>query len=273
MSTGSIVVRRSLGRRLKAYRVQARKTVADVAAASIASKAKLARIEAGQTPVKVSDVRALCWLYGVDAETTEALVAMALNTNQEGWWESYREVVTPSFATYVELESAASEIQYYDPELVFGLLQTPEYTRAICQADPEMEPAQVEPTVALRAQRQRAAFGRQYPLRVTAILGAGVLAREIGGTELMAAQRARLLAATVEPHINLRVLPWSGGAHAAMQGAFTILRFDVDDHPDVVYLETRAGGRYITDEDPVTDYGRLFRRVLGQTQPIEEYLQ
>src|SRR5215813_1406259 len=122
---GSTVVRRQLGRRLRRLREAAGKTERDVEEANLASRAKLWRIETGKTPVKVADVRALCWLYGADTATTDALAGLAIGTAAQGWWEDYGDAVSDWFGLYVGLEAAATEIRLYDPELVHGLLQTP----------------------------------------------------------------------------------------------------------------------------------------------------
>lgn len=272
MTDGSIVVRRSLGRRLKALRTAARKTTADVVAASICSKAKLNRIEAGAVPVKIGDVRALCWLYGADQTTTDLLADLAVSTAREGWWEDYGDVMPSWFGMYVELESAASRTLVYDPELVYGLLQTPAYTRAVHEADHLHTPETVERNVSLRTERQRAAFNRTPPLEVTFIMEPAAIERQVGGPAVAEAQRQRLCDASAEPHVDVRILPYSVGAHAAMQGAFTILEFDAEDDPDVVYLETRAGARYIERGAVVQDYRTLFRHILAKSVPIGEHL-
>lgn len=274
MSTppGSIVIRRSLGRRLRAMRYEARKTVADVAEAGICSKAKLARIENGSGMVRMTDVRTLCWLYGADETTTNTLADLAVHASGEGWWEDYGDVMPSWFAMFVELESAATQALVFDPELVYGLLQTPAYTRAIHEADPVLAPEEVDRHVSLRAERQRSALGRTPPLRITFVLGPGALAREVGGAEVAAEQRIRLCEAAREPYTDVRVLPWSVGAHPAMQGAFTVLGFDGEDDPDVVYLETRAGGRYIEKGAVVEDYHGLFRDIHSKSVPIGEHL-
>ena len=83
------------------------KSLADVDAASLGSKAKLSRIESGKGPVKIADVRALCWLYGVSDETTDALTALAPGTQQDDWWEAYGTAVVPDwFGLYAGLEAA-----------------------------------------------------------------------------------------------------------------------------------------------------------------------
>lgn len=269
--SGSIVVKLALGRRLRAARAEARKTVADVTTAGLGSKAKLARIESGLVPVKVADVRALCWLYGLNEVETEALAEMALNTATEGWWEDYSDVLPVWFSMYVELEAAANQVLSYDPELVLGLLQTSDYTRAIGMADPRLSAEAVERNVKLRSDRQQGAFTRQPPLEVTAVLGAGVLHRQVGGQQVMDSQRQALRERSAQRNVDVRILPWGVGAHAAMQGAFVILQFARPDHPDVVYLETRAGGRYIHKDEVVADYHRMFAIIREESNPIEEH--
>jgi len=271
MSTGSIVVRRSLGRQLKAARLAASKTPGDVSTAGIASKTKLNRMETGQGPYRVADVRALCWLYGLDEPTTNTLCEMALNTAAEGWWESYSDVMPSWFSMYVELETAATQLLSWDPELVPGLLQLPDYVQALAESDPQLTPQQIDRNVNMRKQRQDAVAARATPLRIRAVLGAGVLARKVGGEEVMRQQREAMVAAVQEDRAAVGVIPWDAGAHPAMQGAFAVLRFDSADHPDVVYLETRAGGRYVTKEETVADYLRLFAIIEERSTPIEEY--
>src|SRR6266571_7908737 len=131
---GPTVVRRQLGRRLRRLREVAGKTERDLEEANLLSRAKLWRIESGRTPVKVPDVRALCWLYGVDETTTEALVALAVGTSEQGWQEDYGDVLPGWFSLYLGLEATAGHVYTYDPELVKGLLQTPAYVRAIHEA-------------------------------------------------------------------------------------------------------------------------------------------
>src|SRR5262249_56334189 len=82
---GSTVVRRQLGRRLRRLREAAGKTERDVEEANLASRAKLWRIESGKVPTKVADVRALCWLYGADQRTTDALAELAVGTTTHAW--------------------------------------------------------------------------------------------------------------------------------------------------------------------------------------------
>ena len=270
---GSTVVRRQLGRRLRKLREAARKSERDVEEARLASRAKLWRIESGKSPVKVADVRALCWLYGADVPTTDALTGLCAGTTTQGWWEDYGDVVPDWFGLYVGLEAGATEILIYDPELVHGLLQTPDYTRAVFLAvtggsDQEAVGHQIK----VRYERQQALLHRQPPLRLTAVLGAGVLARPVGGAATMAEQVARLHELAALDHVEIRILPWAIGAHPAMHvGPFTILDFDDADDPAVVYLESHTGARYLERPEELREYHRIFDLIRRQSVPIEEH--
>lgn len=272
MSTGSIVVRRSLGRQLKALRLGAHKTFADVEELQI-SKAKLARIEAGQVPAKVPDVRTLAWAYGADQATTEQLVGLALNTADKGWWELYANVMPSWFTTFVELESAACRFWSYQSDLVPGLLQTIDYHQAVFNADPLQSPADAERTVQLRIERQRAAFERPTPLQADVVLSEAVLTRQIGGPEVMAEQHQHLLELSQRPAIDIQVLPFAAGAHAGLKGSFVVLGFDPAEHENVAYLEARTGGQHIWAPELVQVYEDDFARIRRQSIPIEEYLR
>jgi Domain of unknown function (DUF5753)/Helix-turn-helix domain len=265
--TGSVVIRRSIGRRLKALRLAAGKTLNDVT--TVASLAKLKRMEAGQVVQRMSDVRTLCFMYGADEATTEQLVELSLITSQAGWWEDFTDALPSWFALYVELEAAATRVYAYDPELIYGLLQTPAYHRAVFEAQPDLTPESAERQMALRLGRQRAAFERTPPLQVTAIFGEGAVTRQVGGALVADEQRARLLSARAD----VRVLPASVGAHAAMKGAFTLLEYDDPDDPAIVYLETHAGGRYIEQPELVQTYRHIFELITEQAVPMEEYLK
>jgi hypothetical protein len=266
---GSVYVRRTLGRRLKELRLTARKTHADVA--SVGSVAKIRRIEAGQPPIRMPDVRTLCFMYGADAATTEQLVEMSLNREQN-WWADYTDAMPLWLGKYVALETAAGSITTFNSELVHGLLQTPAYHRAVFDADADLHADDAERQMGLRAERQRAAFSRTPPLRITAVLGEGALLRAVGGSETMAEQRRHLLQMAASDHVDVFVLPWSSGAHTSMKGAFTILATDNVDDPDVVYLETMGGGRYMETKDLVDRYRRNAAVLAAQSVPIKEYL-
>jgi transcriptional regulator with XRE-family HTH domain len=267
------LVRRQLGRRLRRLREAAHKTEQDVVESSIVGRTTLWRIETGKQAIKIGTVRALCWIYGADDETTNALSTLALATAGDGTGHIEDSRVPPWFSLFLDLERAASEIRTYDPELVPGILQTPEYTHALLrESGLGIAPDVVEQRVRLRRERQHTLLHRDPPIRLTAILGAGVLARPVGGPVVMAGQIHRLVELNRLDHIDIRVLPWRAGAHAAMEvGPFWILDFADPADPPVVYLEGLAGARYLENERDLAGHRRVFELIEQRATPIEEY--
>jgi hypothetical protein len=72
-------------------------------------------------------------------------------------------------------------------------------------------------------------------------------------------------------NVDIRVLPFSVGAHAAMAGAFRIMDFDDPEDPDVVYLETHVGAMYLEEPDEVEEYRRIFRLIRNDAIPVADY--
>jgi transcriptional regulator with XRE-family HTH domain len=251
-------VRRQLGSKLRQLRVAAGKKVADVTAAGIASKAKMSRIEGGQTPVKMADIRALCWLYSADPETTEALAALAPGTQQEDWWAP---AVPEWFGLYAGLEATASRIRCFEPQFVHGLVQTAAYARAVISADPQLSPEVVEQRVRLRLERQQS-----HADDTTILMGETALATIIGSPELMTEQIAHLRRVAA----SVRVLPFTAGAYH-LGWPFALLDFADAEDPPVAYVEGPGAGRYFDRRDDRAEYERAWKSLMDKSIGIEEW--
>jgi hypothetical protein len=255
-------------------RKRAGKTLPDVAVTGIGSETKLYRMETGQVAVRTGDVRDLCVLYGAPDELLDGLLALARASKQGSWQEDYEDVLIPGFGLFIDLEAAATTLQAYDPELVHGLLQTPDYSRAVIETGIiDVTQAKVQQVLEVRAARQRATRERQPPLRITQILGEAALSRVIGSPEVMTAQVEQLRAVNWLEHVEIRVLPWRAGSHPAIgSGRFTIMSFAEAADPDVVYLESLIDARYLEQEDHLRRYRRVWGILAGQSVPLEEHL-
>jgi transcriptional regulator with XRE-family HTH domain len=267
------LVRRQLGHHLRRLRLAAGKTHADAETAGMGHRSTLWRIEAGRAKVRPSTVRALCWLYDADDATTDALYAMARQAEQPGWWEEYRNDLPTWFTLYVELEAAARRISTYQPSVVDGLLQTPDYARAVFEAGrPRPSADDVERQVQIRSQRQQQLLTRENPVQLNLVLCESVLLRAIGGPVVLAAQREHLRALNQRENVDIRVLTFAAGAHPALSGRLTVLDLDSDADPDVVYLESIQGGRYLETSSDLAHYRRIFAEIWECATPLEEYL-
>lgn len=260
-SAGSLVVRRQLGAKLRQLRMAAGKSLADVDAASLGSKAKLSRIESGKGPVKIADVRALCWLYGASDETTDALTALAPGTVQDDWWEAYGAAVVPDwFGLYTGLEAAASRIRAFEPQLVHGLVQTEDYARAAISADSRLSADVVEQRVKFRLERQRTQAD------LTIIMSEGALRLLAGSRSIMKAQIDHLRRADA----TVLVLPFSAGTYP-LRGSFALLDFASDEDPSIAYIDGPPAARYLDQPDERTEYEFVWQVIEDKSIPIEEW--
>jgi len=239
------------------------------------SQAKLFRIEGGKVPVKVNDVWALCRIYKADEETTNALGNLAEKTSGKGWWQDYGEI-PKDFGGYLDREMASSGLRIFEPETVHGLFQTADYAREVERATStglEVGEDRIEQIVAVRMERQKAILHREPAGQITAVLGAGALARLVGGKRVMAAQANRLRDLARLDHVDIRMLSFDVGAHAAMLGAFAVLDYEDPDNPPFAYIETYSGALTIEEKDPLQRHRAVFESIYQHATPIERYRQ
>jgi hypothetical protein len=194
-------------------------------------------------------------LYGIDEDKREALVQLAREARQKGWWHAYTEVFTGSF---VGLESEAASLHTHQALLVPGLLQTEDYTRAVIRAiRPDVADAEIDKRVRGRLARQRL-LTDPHPPEYWAVIDEAVLHRLVGGPKVMRAQLLRLAETAALPHVTLQVVPFGAGAHAGMEGPFLILGFPEQADPDVVYVENTTSGVYLEQPSDVRRYTLMF---------------
>ncbi|MFI1183106.1 helix-turn-helix transcriptional regulator [Streptomyces olivoreticuli] len=253
------VHRRLLGAELRKLREGLGLTVDDMADRLGWHQTKVSRVETGRSGVRAHEVESVLDVYGVtDPEARDALARLAREGKRRMWWTPYSDVITPRYASYIALESDAESIRNYQGTLVPGLLQTPEYTRAVTSAlQPETSPAEIDALVNVRLARQNAALRRADPLKLTAVVDEAALRRVIGGPKTMAKQLHHLLAVSEELHIDLQVLPFTAGAHAGLVGAFSILRFPVSDL-DLVYTESHTSTLQLERATDLMTYSQVF---------------
>ena len=108
---------------------------------------------------------------------------------------------------------------------------------------------------------------RENPPKVWAVLDEGALRRVIGGPEVMKAQLRHLIDMCDHPAVTLQILPFSAGAHRAMGGPFTILRYTEPDLRDVVYIEQLTSALYLDKPTEVDAYLEVIEEVCLQAEP------
>ncbi|NIK62141.1 Scr1 family TA system antitoxin-like transcriptional regulator [Kribbella shirazensis] len=221
------------------------------------SESKISRLELGRVSFKVRDVDDLLTFYKLEDESErERLLTMAQQANDPGWWQRYDDLTPIWFHDYLGLEMAADLIRTFELQFVPGLLQTPEYARAIIQLgrqDVALPRAEVDRLVSLRMSRQEV-LTRQRPARLWAIIDESVLKRPIGSPAVLRAQLEYLIEASRRHNVTLQIIPFEKGGYTATGGAFTLLRFNDADLPDIVYIEHLTSAVYLDKREELDTY-------------------
>jgi hypothetical protein len=218
-------------------------------------------METGKVSFKERDVADLLTLYGVtDDKEREQILNLVNEANSLGWWHTYSESLPNWFEAFVGLETAASIVRTYEVQYIPGLLQCPEYVRAVVRANRSLSQDEVERRVEVRVRRQDVLNRPGAPV-FWAVLDEAALRRPMGGVESMGPQIAYLIEKADQPNITIQLLPFSVGAHAAEGGAFAMLRFAEQELPDVVYLEHLTGAQYLDRPEDVEQYARVMDRI------------
>ena len=224
----------------------------------------ISRWENGERSVRPTDLRLLLDIYDVHGEAREALLTLARQAKERGWWQSYASAIPAWFQDYLGLEAEASLIREYAAELVPGLLQTAEYGQAFLHAPPA--PAGEEELarrIAVRMARQER-LAADDPPEYWAVLNEAVIRRPVGGPDVMHEQLGRLAELAALPHVNMQVLPFSAGEHAAMEGSFSTLGFPEPGDPGVVYMDSQAGSLYLEQPAEIDHYTRMFSHLVAK---------
>ncbi|MYY09479.1 helix-turn-helix domain-containing protein [Streptomyces sp. SID4919] len=267
----STVPRRQLGRSLRQLRERAGVTLRDASQRFEWSETKTWRIETGRSPVRALDVQMMCGAYGADEAVTSALMELAREAKTPSWWQTFGDTVPVGFDVFAGLESAATRIDTYESDVMPGLLQTPDYVRAIVRTRlPDATPEDVESRVRFRTARQAILTGNRPPV-LRAVLSETVLRRPMGEGPVMATQLAHLVYVAGLPGISIRVMTLAAAVHpGTFAGAFVVMHFPSPTggigEPTTVYGDTYTGGYYHDKEAEVAQYTQAFEGIWSTAQ-------
>ncbi|MFF3493374.1 helix-turn-helix domain-containing protein [Streptomyces sp. NPDC002795] len=239
------VLRMILGRRLQDRRLAAGASLEDAARALRVKTLTIRRLEKAEVALKPLYVEKLLETFGADRQEIDEFVDLAEQANEPGWWHSYRDAVPNWFTAYVSLETDAKTLRTYEPQYVTGLLQTPDYARAVLRGGlPNGSEEDLERRVELRLRRQGLLDKEDAPT-LWVVMEEAVLHKEVGSADVMQEQIERLLDLSELPHISLDIVPFSAGAHVGACAPFTYFRFEEPELPDIVYSELLSASVYL----------------------------
>ncbi|MFI6003991.1 helix-turn-helix domain-containing protein [Streptomyces sp. NPDC051366] len=181
------------------------------------------------------------------------LVGLVLRSQLPAW-----------FQEYAEMEAKAAYICTYQAQLVYGLLQTEAYARAVLATG---LPDNLDELVAARMERHRI-LRRESPPMIWVVLDEAALYRPIGGQQVMRNQLTHLLSLRESRWLQVQVLPFSAGEHASLIGSFNTLRFD--DDPDLVYTEDLISGHMTASPDTVKEAALRYAHLQAAALSVED---
>lgn len=263
-----------LGLRLRQRREEIGLTAAAAGRAIGIIQAYVSGVEAGRVKLPAARLARIVEVYELDPEEAAELEELRAGASRRGWWHEYSQLFPAEFIRFLGYEAGAERIRFYDSELVPGLLQTEAYARAVITGGTTtIRLTEVERRVAARMARQ-ARLHAENPIRVTAVLGEGALRQQVGGPAVMSAQLDHLvrLAAERPEQIEIRVLPFTAGAHPALGGSFQILSFPSPRLPDLVWQEVLTSIDIIDQSARVIDYQVTFAEARERALSSEDSL-
>ncbi|MFI7351855.1 helix-turn-helix domain-containing protein [Streptomyces sp. NPDC049936] len=239
------------------------------------SEASLSRIENGELNFRrnVGDLRTLLKRYAVDDENLiDQLVELNREAPSEDWLTQFRAFMPAGMPHYVGLEAEADEILAYHPTVVYGLLQTEDYARALFEVQRPIEDTTgefIQRNVGLRMERRRRVLERD-DVRLRVILGEAALHIPVGDEGTMRGQYREIVRLAQLDHVQVQVLPFKRGYRASND--FAIL--NLGGLPARVQTDNAWGAVSTSDKPREVDrFTRRFNAMVGAALGLEETIE
>ncbi|MGV9319011.1 helix-turn-helix domain-containing protein [Streptomyces sp. NPDC003660] len=213
------------------------------------SASKVSRIESGTTSPKERDLLRFFAMYRISSlEEQENLRQLAAAAHRPAWWQPWSAVTPKYLQAVVSFEDMASRVRSFEPLYLHGLLQTPDYARAMIGRGPGLT-SRHEELARFRAERYER-FTAASDKQLVCIVHEGSLTHPVGSTDVMHGQLEHLISLTFHPRIQLRLSQqYNYKVHVEL-GSATIFDF-AGRLPTISFAEGYDGGLVIEDEQMV----------------------
>ncbi|WP_275561115.1 helix-turn-helix transcriptional regulator [Streptomyces sp. 5-6(2022)] len=253
-----------LGWELKRLRDEAGFTLAEAVDGLTFSTTKLFRVENGLSALpKAADLKALLDRYGVEAEDdVDFLMQIHRDSLNRGWWSIYRSVLPSGVGMHIGLENGARTSRTWQPNVVFGLLQTERYARELFQAAKPVEETTtefVERHIQIRMERKKALRRRDNPMELWVIQDEASLRRVVGSSEVMREQYQEIETLLGLDNVTVQVLPMATPAYRPHTN-FNLWEFGTP-LPSVVQSDAVDGSDISDKETTIWSFSRRFENL------------
>ncbi|MFJ7215478.1 Scr1 family TA system antitoxin-like transcriptional regulator [Amycolatopsis sp. NPDC098790] len=220
----------------------------------------LSQWELGLRVPPVEEVARILGYLRVDRATTERILFLATHAKEPNWLDSNPADLPAALTAVMQCERTASQITNWSPLVIPGLLQTPDYARALLTAS-EIKPAEADARLVVRLERQRI-LSRRNPVRLQAIISELAIREVVGNEDIMSDQIDHLLTSAVTSNISVRVVPADVGYHHGKLGMFTLYDFPTD--PSIVLLEHVYASAFLNELEAISGYRKLVKLLQGK---------
>src|SRR5699024_1737461 len=221
---GVSIRQRTVSAKLRTLRTDMGLSCAQVAHALDCSETKISRMETGERGLYPDDVAAVLGFLRAPSEVRQELLGLVRDGQERNWHEIHGKLPT-NWKDLIRFENDAAAISNYEPLVVPGLAQTPDYARAIIHGtNPRLSNGEVDTLVATRLSRQVILSRRPAP-KVHLVVDEMVLRRPVGDTAILRDQLHALRALADRPHVTVQIVPFDAGVHPGLEGPLVILDF------------------------------------------------
>ncbi|MDL4770909.1 DUF5753 domain-containing protein [Actinomadura xylanilytica] len=263
----STVRLRKIGRTLRTIREESDHTLKTAGRLRERSSSSLSLIENGNQPLRLRDLAFILDRYAVPTDLRAALLTLAEQEHQSGWWDTFKDVVTHGGRDRATLEDCASLIVSTETTFIPGLLQTEEYASAVIRGiRTSHSPSTLNRYVEFRLARQ-GILRRAEPATFNVIIDEAALRRVRGGRHVMRAQLRRLLNDSEQDHVSIHVSPLTAEAGPDYAGEFQLT--DIGSPPILSVVRADHLTSQWTEEDDAatTQYREVFEQIRSSTLP------
>ncbi|MFG1806239.1 Scr1 family TA system antitoxin-like transcriptional regulator [Streptomyces sp. NPDC049040] len=198
------------------------------------------------------------------ARACDAVFPYANGRFERFWPLALRYAFPPWFRPYAELEWKATVVRMFHPHLFPGLVQTPDYARAVLRSGRHTN---LEALVTARMERQRILTRKDEPVRLWLVLREEVLTNTVGGSAVMRQQLARLREVAETPQHRVQILRGKADLYGATS-PWGVLSFN--EGADVVHADGFPRGYVLADASDVTAAQDAYDLIKATAQPPDE---
>lgn len=242
---------RALAAAIRELREEARLSGRELSQRLGVSHGTISHWETGYRVPTPEDLASLLGVIGVTGERKRLLLDLSRNAADPNWLTAGMPGIPQQLVGVMESERTAAKIIEWSPLAVPGLLQTPDYVRAVMNSGgrPQQE---VDQRVMVRVGRREIITRRREPVEFHALIGEAAIHDAIGGEVVMADQLDFLADLARRPNITIQVVPAKSGWHPGLHGPFIL--YDFSEASPVIYFEHYSSGAFVPDVYDVQTY-------------------